>query len=498
MEPSEAASGVQAREISGKTAVMGSKAAFVIMAVALLCLAVRNLPWHLDDYDQAKQAYVSFEMVERGHWFLQHTPHQYSATKPPLMGWISAGLYYITRWWEGSWRIPSLVAALVLLFMLKREGDRRFTHAVGLLVAAVFALNILTPRVATLVRTDMLLTLTIFIPGWLIWRNVMSRSAWTTEQRWWFGLAVLAGVLTKGPVLYAFLLPGLVAFIVMNRQQWRFAWCGWWPWLLPLFVFLAWAGTNAYLSREFYEQVVLKEFMGRFTTGEEAVHRPQPIYYYVLHLLVRFAPWSILLAVFLIRKQTRASLRSDAGTVWLLCWALGALLFMSLIPSKRIDRIFPIIPPLALAIGAMASSWMEAGARPGRRSPQQWLSLVIWLGLITTVGYTLGNLVDQYRAPADALVRFSNRVRARAEAQKLTLAVASSRHEGMLLYLRQPEFTSLSRGARALSSGELDLLVLSSKDFERSPDKEQWEILDRQDAVNEAKTTYFCVRRKVK
>src|SRR5258708_14006164 len=51
----------------------------------------RNLPWNLDDYDQAKQAYVSFEMVHEGHWWYQHTPVGKAATKPPLAGWISAG-----------------------------------------------------------------------------------------------------------------------------------------------------------------------------------------------------------------------------------------------------------------------------------------------------------------------------------------------------------------------------------------------------------------------
>ena len=40
------------------------------------------------------------------------------------------------------------------------------------------------------------------------------------------------------------------------------------------------------------------------------------------------------------------------ATFWLLCWSLGGLMVMSLIPSKRVDRIFPVIPPLCLLLAA--------------------------------------------------------------------------------------------------------------------------------------------------
>ena len=39
-----------------------------IVAFIVLFFAITNIPWTLDDYDQAKQAYTSFEMVGQGHW----------------------------------------------------------------------------------------------------------------------------------------------------------------------------------------------------------------------------------------------------------------------------------------------------------------------------------------------------------------------------------------------------------------------------------------------
>src|SRR4030095_11361373 len=81
---------------------------WVIAALIVVLFAIANLPWQLDDYDQAKQAFTSFEMVKEGHWLYQHTPHERVATKPPLVGWISAALFAVTRSWEIAWRLPSL------------------------------------------------------------------------------------------------------------------------------------------------------------------------------------------------------------------------------------------------------------------------------------------------------------------------------------------------------------------------------------------------------
>jgi len=77
---------------------------WIVLALIVAFFAITNVSWTLDDYDQAKQAYTSFEMVGQGHWLYQHTPNEAVATKPPLVGWVSAMLFAGTRWWEGAWR----------------------------------------------------------------------------------------------------------------------------------------------------------------------------------------------------------------------------------------------------------------------------------------------------------------------------------------------------------------------------------------------------------
>ncbi|HSH39124.1 MAG TPA: hypothetical protein VK993_10090, partial [Chthoniobacterales bacterium] len=316
---------------------------WAVAALVAVLFAATNLPWQLDDYDQAKQAFTSFEMVNEGHWLYQHTPTQKIATKPPLVGWVSAAIYAVSRSWEAAWRMPSYAAAALLLFALARAAWRTYGMAAGVIAFAAFGLNLLSPRLATLVRTDMPLALVTFLLGGIIWRKIRTGERWNRGDRFLMFALLTAAMLVKGPIIYPFLLPGIVVFELTRRSDTGriSAWCGWWPWTASLAVFLAWAGAGIAWMPGFYEEVVVKEFAGRFG---ETVHRPQPLYFYFPHLLYKFAPWSVLLIAIAVLAWRREKLalrerwqRLSPVTAWLVCWSLGGLVLMSLIPSKRVD-----------------------------------------------------------------------------------------------------------------------------------------------------------------
>ena len=48
---------------------------------------------------------------------------------------------------------------------------------------SAFGLNLLTPRLATLVRTDMPLALVIFLIGLLIWKKIQRQDEWNVRDR---------------------------------------------------------------------------------------------------------------------------------------------------------------------------------------------------------------------------------------------------------------------------------------------------------------------------
>jgi 4-amino-4-deoxy-L-arabinose transferase-like glycosyltransferase len=498
---------------------------WVVAAVSFLLFLIANLPWQLDDYDQAKQAYTSFEMIKEGRWFCQQTPHERVATKPPLVGWVSAGLFAITRSWEVSWRLPSLLTAIALSVLLFRAASSAYGSIAGLVAFSSFGLNLLSPRLATLVRTDMPLALVIFLIGLLIWQKLQTQEEWQSRDRVYLFALLTIAMLIKGPIVYAFLLPGVGVFEWWRRrhppeadgcggvvagvgdtdQDGRArpelvlsevegdaplsAWSDWWPWIASLAVFLFWVSGGIFFQPGFFDEVVMREFLGRFG---ETIHRPQPLYFYLPHLVHKFAPWSILLIAIAIfdlasrRWKIGAAFRKmSPDTFWLLCWSLGGLIVMSLIPSKRVDRIFPVIPPLCLLLAAQIAKHNFCshgslsrpvttadsdltGHRPvatenGRPRIYRWTMLALILSLLFAGGYTTWKVVTGYRDHRDALAIFGRNVCREAEARHWRYEVVSAKDEGLLLYLQKTQYIEPDGAVAAWNAGNLDALVASTE-----------------------------------
>ena len=430
-----------------------------IIGLVLLFFASTNLPWTLDDYDQAKQAYTSFEMVGQGHWLYQHTPNESVATKPPLVGWVSAALYEVTRWWEGAWRIPSFAAAVALLWLIAREASAAYGPVGGLIALSAFGLNLLSPRLATLVRTDMPLALVTFLIGWQIWRKIRLAKPWTRRDQAIAFVLLASAMLIKGPIIYAFILPGLIVYQILRRKSGApSGWSGSWPWLLSLAIFLAWAIGGIVGQAGFYDSVVVREFAGRFT---ETIHKPQPLYFYLPHLLHKFAPWSVLLIGFAVFFWRRRGRLMQPATLWLVCWSLGGLLLMSIIPSKRVDRIFPILPPLCLLLGAQVAA--AGRLEQGRAKRQAWLAGALIFAVLFTGGYAAWKIGQARHTQSDALVQFARKVRQEAEAHGWRYEVVGGREEGMLLYLRRAHFLSADDALRQWNAGQIDALVVRNQ-----------------------------------
>jgi 4-amino-4-deoxy-L-arabinose transferase-like glycosyltransferase len=446
---------------------------WIIAALIVLLFFSANLPWQLDDYDQAKQAFTSFEMIKEGHWFYQHTPHERVATKPPLVGWISAALFKVTRQWDLAWRLPSLLAALALAVLLFRGAKSAYGSTAALIALGAFGLNLLSPRLATLVRTDMPLALVIFLVGLLIWQQIRSGSEWRLREQLYLFVLLTAAMLIKGPIVYAFLLPGVTLFQSRYGRARppgtpsQSAWPGWWPWVASLAIFLIWVIGGIRFEPGFYQEVVMREFVGRFG---ETIHRPQPLLFYIPHLLHKFAPWSVLMiAIALVDLRSRSwrfrSVFRDMSpeTFWLLCWSIGGLIVMSLIPSKRVDRIFPVIPPLCLLLAAQINGRDAALQRPVGAARRPYFAIVLGLAILFTSGYTSWKIVTGYREHRDALAIFGRNVRREAEVHHWRYEVVSAKDEGLLLYLQKTYFIELDDAVAEWNRGDLDALVASTQ-----------------------------------
>src|SRR5207249_11949273 len=189
--------------------------------------------------------------------------------------------------------------------------------------------------------------------------------------------------------------------------------------------------------------------------------------FYFSHLLHKFAPWSVLMvAIAIIDLRSRhwrlREVFSDMSpeAFWLICWSIGGLIMMSLIPSKRVDRIFPVIPPLCLLLAAQIAPH-NCSHGPARRSstgiePHQtahravatgtalrrvyrWSALALALAIFFTGSYTGWKVITGYRDHRDALAVFGRNVRDEAEERHWRFEVVSAKDEGMLLYLQKTQ-----------------------------------------------------------
>jgi len=445
----------------------------LIVSVLTVCFfAVSNLPWNLDDYDQAKQAFVSFQMIGQQRWLYQttpdegtkasggrHSPHHINS-KPPAVAWVSAALYQLTRSWDFAWRFPSFVAALVLAVLVFR-GARTFGDLPALYALAAFGLNLLSVRLATLVRTDMPLALVTFAVGLLMFAKIRTRTSWTTRDRVVLFVVLTAAMFVKGPIVWAFVLPPLVLYQLLRnwRPDFPNAWSGWVPWIASFALFCLWVIFGIRFIDGFYEDVILNEFGARF---HEGIHRSQPLLFYIPHLLQKFAPWSLLiigLLVVALRKTKAATGKWLANLspemFWLITWALGGIVVMSLIPSKRVDRVFPAIPPLCLLLAAQIKVFMADNVIRARRIA----AFAIIFAAIFTGAYTAMRVADGYRNHRDALVKFGGEVRRIATAEHLRYEILPGRDESLLLYLQRPRFYTRITEPTAAPAG-LDALVV--------------------------------------
>ena len=456
---------------------------WVTAGIVLVLFMLGNLPWQLDDYDQAKQAFTSFQMIKEGRWLYQQTPHENLATKPPLVGWISAGLFGLTRSWDFAWRLPSLLAAIALATFLFRAASSAYGPVAGLIAFGAFGLNLLSPRLATIVRTDMPLALVIFLIGVLIWKKIRAQSEWRLQDQVYMFALLTVAMLIKGPIVYAFLLPSIGVFewwprrhavvagagdpgnshTVQLRQS---AWSGWWPWVASLAIFLLWVIGGILFQSGFFDEVVMREFVARFG---ETIHRPQPLYFYLPHLLHKFAPWSVLMiAIALVELHSRkwrwrSALRDmSPETFWLLCWSLGGLFVMSLIPSKRVDRIFPVVPPLCLLLAAQIGG-RGAPRRSDTSALRSYLAITLVVALLFTGSYTIWKVVTGYRHHRNTLAIFGRDVRREMVAHHWRYEVVSAKDEGLLLYLQKAHFIEADHAITEWNRGNLDALVASTE-----------------------------------
>lgn len=332
-----------------------------LLLIAFATVVFLSDIWIYKEFVRAESYFAlgSRLMVEQGNWLTPHAPDEFPLNKPPLTYWLIGISYKLFGANYGSARLPSVLAALLVLLIVYWLAVRLEGIRAGFISVAVLASSYLFLSFARMAMSDMLLTLcvTASLACFIIaFNDRKSRS----QRLVLLGYVALAlGVLAKGPVALTLVaMPvGLELALRRSREDSKrlrllsgvilFALIA-----APYFVFV-YARLGAGPLRSFFFGENLQRFTGQIY-GESG----RPFWYELLAFFSDFAPWSLLIFVAIwFDLRGRKTLESKTRATRLLYLWLGWMIFLFSLSRFKLDYyLLPSMPAAALIIGPVIAN----------------------------------------------------------------------------------------------------------------------------------------------
>ncbi len=334
---------------------------YALLAGVYALMTLPNLgSMSLWDMDEGVNAECGREMLETGTWIVPTFNYDLRTAKPVMLYWLQRFSYSAFGVNEWAARFPSVLLSLGTLLIVYELGRRMFGTRVGLLGGLALASCFEFVKLARAATPDgafiFFSTLTLVL-YWFGSRE--GRRSWYVPT----AIAAALAVLTKGPAGVA--LPGLVIVLdlawnrrlkaLLDRRM---------IWACVAFVLVAapWYILVATETRGAYIRAFIgHENMNRFLSPMEN-HRG-PFFYYLVAMLVFFAPWSAVIGptLWLAIKDARtpAADENTQANRFLLCWIVVYLVFFSLAATKLPNYIAPLYPALALLTANFLQRWAQ-------------------------------------------------------------------------------------------------------------------------------------------
>jgi 4-amino-4-deoxy-L-arabinose transferase-like glycosyltransferase len=337
----------------------------LLLGVAGVMLTAHLGDEGLTDPDESAYAESVREMAERGDWLVPHLYGEPLLDKPILFYWVMGASFRIFGENELAARLPSILAALVLLLAVRRLGVLIYRSQTAGWIAAFILLA--SPQFVVMGRaavTDMILTAfcTLGILCYLETLGEPRHRLLPLAGAACFGLAAL----TKGPL--GLLLPLLIlgGYLGITRALPRLRLLR--P-VASLIVITAlavpWYAAIALIRPDLVERFFVTGNLGRFLKPE---HHAEPPLYYLVVLSIGFLPWSVFLPGAVGRSILDWRRGSGVRTRLLpAVWLLALLVFFTLAASKLPSYILPALPAAALLAAGSLEEWVDP--QPGKARP---------------------------------------------------------------------------------------------------------------------------------
>lgn len=384
-----------------------------------LCLAV-YLPGFFGiaavDRDESRFAQASRQMLEASDWHgwlipkIQDRPR---LNKPPLIYWLQAGSAAVfTQRWEVDgkaasardaiwmYRVPSLIAGVVIVLITWRLGLVMYDSRVATLAAALLAVCPMFTWEAKQARADMVMVAATTASLWALWGlwsgRQHRRTDWIRVLALWLSVGI--GVMAKGPVPVMIVALGAITLAALARD-WRWLWRlhAWLGLLIIAAMLVPWVYLVARdVGFGTYRDIVWNETIGRSVEPKEGHWGPPG--YHLLFLVLLFFPGSLVAALAIGRAwsvgiasargarggivaRALSKIRSMRAARPAECFVLGVLvpgwIMFELIGTKLPHYTMPLYPVLAL-LCARAVLAGGAGHLPALWSGVGRLGVRLW------------------------------------------------------------------------------------------------------------------------
>ncbi len=185
---------------------------FMLLALVLLGAGIgQRDPW---PSDEPRFTLSAKQMVESGDWLFPQRGRELYSDKPPMLMWMEAASFEVTRDWRVAFLLPSLLAALMTLALTYDLGRRFWNHRAGLYAATavLFAFQFIYQMKRA--QIDPLVTGWITLANWGLLVHFLRGPNW---RAYWLGcFAAGLGVITKGVGFLA-----LLMFLPYLFARWR-------------------------------------------------------------------------------------------------------------------------------------------------------------------------------------------------------------------------------------------------------------------------------------
>jgi len=352
------------------------------LGLATFLMAFGSLGAPLLEPTEARYAQIPAEMLSGGLWFnptLFGEPYQ---DKPPLLYWLVMASYSLLGVCDWAARVPASFCAMATPWVAWAWLRATAGPRAGLLAAWVLCLS---PRVMYymgMLAMDGLVGLaTISI--------LASLHLAVTSPRWRLpflalaAVAVMAGILAKGPVVLVGTIPAAFGAVALSGK-WRSA--------IPLACWLAFAiassGACFWLldsaSPGFGQAFLFRHNVERFASPFD---HSGPWWYHLPGLGVALLPWGPI-ALWAWWKSHKSTPKPDDSGVlaWLIISFAIGIVFFSVAGSKRPSYGTAFLPQACMVIGILLDRFLPAGWEALSNPRSDLGATLAWLFIPALVG----------------------------------------------------------------------------------------------------------------